>query len=562
MTAPVLDSADLPEEERPADWPLPPEEPARVAALHGFGVLDQPRQADLDAAARLAAFVCGTPTAVINLIDSDRQWQAGAYGVEPGEVSRGDSMCQHTVLGTEVVYTPDARHEALFADNPFVTGRHGRVRLYASAPLLTSDGHAIGTVCAFDEAAGSLDATQLGLLRDVADPGHGPVRAAPAGCGPGPGRHQGPPDRRCANRRGLATAISGAIGRAERGLGTPSVVVIDLDGFKAVNDQLGHATGDAVLRSVAQRLTGTARTVDTVARLGGDEFVVLLEHTGGPGASAALARLRRGLEGGWAEVTGGLEVGAALGITTYRAGDSVATLLARADAEMYADKARHGALWALAAVTVRAAARRSRRKQPIERGPDQAGPAAAAWVVADLLAGDAGRHGSPQVDVPLVGDAVVRRGWSPVRPGRRGPAGRTRRSVGSRAGCRGTARWNRAGCGAEVDEDLVGERQRGARVGWAGGAADDGGEGEAAVGEHRVVEARSCRRSRRTGTEPASRRRRQHFLECPAGQAVLEWRSCQAAATISRLVASCRAPRRLAGGDDGVALGAVVTTKS
>jgi diguanylate cyclase (GGDEF)-like protein len=147
-----------------------------------------------------------------------------------------------------------------------------------------------------------------------------------------------------ANRRGLASAISGAIGRAERGLGTPSVVVIDLDGFKAVNDHLGHATGDAVLRSVAQRLTGTARTVDTVARLGGDEFVVLLEHTGGPGASAALARLRRGLEGGWAEVTGGLEVGAALGITTYRAGDSEATLLARADAEMYADKARRGTL--------------------------------------------------------------------------------------------------------------------------------------------------------------------------------------------------------------------------
>ena len=127
-------------------------------------MLDQPRQADLDAAARLAAFVCGTPTAVINLIDSDRQWQAGAHGVEPGEVSRGDAMCQHTVLGTEVVYTPDARHEALFADNPFVTGRTGRVRLYASAPLLTSDGHAIGTVCAFDEAAGQ--------------PGRDPARAA------------------------------------------------------------------------------------------------------------------------------------------------------------------------------------------------------------------------------------------------------------------------------------------------------------------------------------------------------------------------------------------------
>jgi diguanylate cyclase (GGDEF)-like protein len=343
MTAPVLDSRDLPEGERPAAWPVPQEEAARVAALHGFGVLDQPRQADLAAAARLAAFVCGTPTAGINLIDSDRQWQAAAHGVEPGEVSRGDAMCQHTVLGSEVVYTPDARTEPLFADNPLVTGRLGRVRLYASAPLLTPDGHAVGTVCAYDESAGTLDASQLGLLRDVAAQvmalfelrrlAAALARAASSD-----------PLTGVANRRGLATAISGAIARAERGLGTPSVVVVDLDGFKAVNDQLGHAVGDAVLRSVAQRLTTTARTVDPVARLGGDEFGVLLEHTGGPGATAALGRLRRGLEGGWAEVTGGPEVGVALGITTYRAGDSVATLLARADAEMYADKARPGAL--------------------------------------------------------------------------------------------------------------------------------------------------------------------------------------------------------------------------
>ena len=168
MTAPVLDPADLPEQDRPG-WPVPADEPARLAALRAFGVLDQPRQADLDAAARLAAYVCGTPTAAINLIDADRQWQAAAHGTEPVEVPRGDAMCQHTVLGTEVVYTPDASAEALFADNPFVTGQTASVRLYASAPLLTRDGHAVGTVCAFDERPGALDSVQLGLLRDVAD---------------------------------------------------------------------------------------------------------------------------------------------------------------------------------------------------------------------------------------------------------------------------------------------------------------------------------------------------------------------------------------------------------
>jgi diguanylate cyclase (GGDEF)-like protein len=324
----------------PARWPLPADEDARIAALHSYGVLDQPRQADLDAAVRLAAYVCGTSSAVVNLIDTDRQWQAAAHGVEPGEVARDEAMCQHTVLGTEVVYSPDARQEAVFADNPFVTGRIAQVRLYASAPLLTRDGHAIGTVCAYDEAAGTLDATQLDLLRDIADQVMAlfETRRLAAALSRAAGRDT---LTGLANRRTLEEAIRNAIARAERGLGMPSAVVVDLDGFKAVNDQLGHQAGDALLRAVADRLTGTARTVDTVSRLGGDEFVVLLEHTGGAGATAALRRLRTSLEELFAEPdTTTPTVSAALGIATYRPGDSVASLLARADAEMYADKAR------------------------------------------------------------------------------------------------------------------------------------------------------------------------------------------------------------------------------
>jgi diguanylate cyclase (GGDEF)-like protein len=335
MTAPVLDPADA----APSAWPVPADETERVAALHAFGVLDQPRQADLDAAARLAAYVCGTPTAVVNLIDSTRQWQAAAHGTEPGEVPREESMCRFTVLGTDVVYTPDARHEQRFADDPFVVGPRAQVRLYASAPLLTSDGHAVGTVCAYDEEAGRLDETQLGLLRDVADQVMAllELRRTAAALARAASRD---PLTGLANRRTVEAAVANAIARAERGLGTPSVVVVDLDGFKDVNDQLGHRAGDTLLRCVADRLTSTARAVDTVGRLGGDEFVVLLEHTGGPGATAALRRLRASLEDGLTDHEGNpLDVGASLGITTYRPGDSVASLLARADAEMYADKA-------------------------------------------------------------------------------------------------------------------------------------------------------------------------------------------------------------------------------
>lgn len=143
------------------------------------------------------------------------------------------------------------------------------------------------------------------------------------------------------NRRTLEQALASAITRAERGLGTPSVIVVDLDDFASVNENFGAATGDTVLRAVSVRLSRTARAVDTVARIGGDEFAVLLEHTGGPGAVAALQRMRGALHDGWEDADSGVgPVRASLGITTYRPGDSVASMLARADAEMYADKSR------------------------------------------------------------------------------------------------------------------------------------------------------------------------------------------------------------------------------
>lgn len=146
-----------------------------------------------------------------------------------------------------------------------------------------------------------------------------------------------------ANRRAVEQLIGSAITRAERGLGTPSVLVVDLDGFGELNALRGTEAGDGVLRSVADCLLRVARAVDSVARIGSDEFVVLLEHTGGPGAVAALNRFRSALnESKWDDSADSL-VGASLGMATYRPGDSVASMIARADAEMYADKARRTA---------------------------------------------------------------------------------------------------------------------------------------------------------------------------------------------------------------------------
>jgi len=118
------------------------------------------------------------------------------------------------------------------------------------------------------------------------------------------------------------------------------LVFIDLDRFKAVNDRYGHAVGDEVLRTTAQRLAGAMRSCDTVARLGGDEFVVLCTSVGDHGLEDVLAeRLRSVVE---QPITGDCweaALGASIGTVTFDDGSVEAELLlARADEAMYASK--------------------------------------------------------------------------------------------------------------------------------------------------------------------------------------------------------------------------------
>ena len=92
-----------------------------------------------------------------------------------------------------------------------------------------------------------------------------------------------------ANRRLLAERMSMAMGHARRNTSAMAVVYLDLDGFKQINNTLGHAAGDALLKMVAERLVATVREEDTVARLGGDEFIIALWHLGGIDGAATVA---------------------------------------------------------------------------------------------------------------------------------------------------------------------------------------------------------------------------------------------------------------------------------
>jgi diguanylate cyclase (GGDEF)-like protein len=319
-----------------------PAELSRLAALHSLDVLDQPRSYQLDTLARLAAFVCGTPTAMVNLIDADRQVAAAAYGCEPSVVSRQDAMCNISIQSLDVSYTADAAADDRWSDNPYVTGILDEVRLYAAAPLILGGGEVIGTVCAFSGERQELTRLQLERLRDIADQAALVLQlrddAARLGHAATRDHLTGLP-----NRALLTETLTMALAKHQRGAATPAVIFLDLDRFKAVNDTHGHAVGDELLRAVAQRLLETVRATDLLARLSGDELVVLTESADGTdrGPEVLLGRLRRAFDEPFELSCGPVPVGASMGSASAVAGDTPATLLARADAAMY--QAKHGA---------------------------------------------------------------------------------------------------------------------------------------------------------------------------------------------------------------------------
>lgn len=122
----------------------------REAELDRLNAL-APSGRDLQELAALAARVLGVPKVAINLISSDAQHQVATYGFDPSICDRADSMCAAVLAEPEPVVVADARGDARFAANRFVTGEIGEVRFYASAPLVTLRGVHIGRLCAFDD---------------------------------------------------------------------------------------------------------------------------------------------------------------------------------------------------------------------------------------------------------------------------------------------------------------------------------------------------------------------------------------------------------------------------
>ena len=145
--------------------PAPADEARRLATLLQYDVLDSPPEAAFDDLALLAAQICEVPTAMVSLVDKERQWFKARVGMAAAETPRDVAFCAHTILHADsILEIRDAQSDPRFANSPLVT-EDPRVRFYAGAPLVAPNGQPLGALCVMDCVPHDLRPEQRTALR-------------------------------------------------------------------------------------------------------------------------------------------------------------------------------------------------------------------------------------------------------------------------------------------------------------------------------------------------------------------------------------------------------------
>lgn len=183
------------------------------------------------------------------------------------ETPRDISLCGHAILGNEILLIPDTLQDERFSDNPLVKDSP-HIRFYVGCPLSYTDNLKMGTLCLIDNKPRGFDADDAVALRDLASMVEDELRSFQASTS----------DEltQISNRRGFTCLASHTLHYCQNKGVNASLVFIDLDKFKMINDSYGHAEGDRALVYFAELLKNTFGCFDVIARLGGDEFVVLM----------------------------------------------------------------------------------------------------------------------------------------------------------------------------------------------------------------------------------------------------------------------------------------------
>lgn len=310
--------------------PIPHDETSRLATLRLLKILDTQPEERFDRLTRMAKRLFDVPIAMVTLVDAERQWFKSCVGIKLPETPRDISFCGHAILSDEVMMVPDALQDERFFDNPLVTGEP-KIRFYAGCPLKVA-GHNLGTLCVIDDKPRAFDEEEQHLLRDLARMAEqelSAIQLATTDDLTG-----------VSNRRGFEVLGNHVLKVCARMGKAATLLLFDLNKFKAINDTFGHSAGDRALQLFAQGLLEVFRESDVIGRLGGDEFAVLLTGTSKDRVEAALGRLEDWLSRRDAGEKPGYDILFSAGQIEFNpvAPETLESLLVKADAAMYTSK--------------------------------------------------------------------------------------------------------------------------------------------------------------------------------------------------------------------------------
>lgn len=308
------------------------DEEARLAALRRLQVLDTAPEEPFDKIVSLIRTVLNVPIATVTLVDRHRQWFKASCGLDASETPRVGSFCTHTIRQDTPLVIEDSSLDPRFADSPLVLGPP-HIRSYAGIPLRTSDGFNVGSLCAISTEPRHFTPAEIAILgnfariivdelelRLIAQVDH--LTGA-------------------LTRRGFVEQVGREIARHHRYGSTASLVVLDVDRFKSINDGCGHPVGDRVLRQLAEICTTSLRPTDVLGRIGGEEFALLLPETDARAALTAAERLRAAIAAHAFDIgeDRALNVTASFGIAELMEGiDAFDAWLAITDVQLYRAK--------------------------------------------------------------------------------------------------------------------------------------------------------------------------------------------------------------------------------
>ncbi len=307
---------------------FPANEASRLKTLQSLNVLDTEAEERFDRITRMSKRLFGVPIALVSLVDENRQWFKSCVGLGVSETPRDISFCGHAILGDDIFIIPDAASDERFADNPLVVDEP-HIRFYAGCPLSSSNGDKMGTLCIIDRKPRTLTEDDLDTLKDLAMMVERELEAVQLATLDDL--------TKISNRRGFMTLAQHTLNLCSRQETCASLAFIDLNGFKPINDNFGHAEGDRALITFSEQIKGFFRATDLFARLGGDEFVIMLSNTAKPVAVEVMEKFRSELDNYNQQAKRGYDISFSYGVVEYDSTrhDNVEALLADGDELMY-----------------------------------------------------------------------------------------------------------------------------------------------------------------------------------------------------------------------------------